>query len=84
MRMNYCNRKHWLSNAIRNYIRYKNKLYPKKQKNIPSVKNLTVYKSYRNKFEYVIKYTEKKYFRDLIVAHKENTRKLWPILLYDK
>ena len=58
IRKKYSNRKPWLSEALRSSIRSKNKLYHK-HKNIPSVKNETVYKSYRNKLNHVLKYAEK-------------------------
>ena len=78
IRKKYSHRKPWLSDALRSSIRSKNKLYHK-HKNIPSVKNETVYKSYRNKLNHVLKYAEK-HFRDLIISHKDNTRKSWPII----
>ena len=79
IRKKYFNRKPWLSDALRSSIRYKNKLYHKYKK-IPSVKNETVYKSYRNKSNHVLKCAEKKYFRDLIISHKDNTRRSWSII----
>ena len=79
IRKKYFNRKPWLSDALRSSIRYKNKLYHKYKK-IPSVKNETVYKSYRNKSNHVLKCAEKKYFRDLIISHEDNTRKSWSII----
>ena len=78
-RKKYSSRKPWLSDALRSSIRYKNKLYHK-YKEIPSVKNQTVYKSYRNKWNHVLKYAEKKCFRDCIISHKDNTRKSWSII----
>ena len=48
IRKKYSNRKPWLSDALRSSIRYQNKLYHQYKK-IPSVKNETVYRSYRNK-----------------------------------
>ena len=79
IRKKYSNRKPWLSDALRNSIRNKNKLYHKYKK-IPSVKNESSYKSFRNKLNHMLKIVEKKYYRDLIIYHKDNTRKYWSII----
>ena len=68
IRKKYSNRKPWLLEALRSSIRYKNKLYHIYKK-IPSVKNETVYESYRNKLTHVLKYAEMKYFSDLIISY---------------
>ena len=79
IRKKYSNRKPWLSDGLRNSIRNKNKLYYKYEK-IPPVKNASSYKSFRNKLNHVLKIAEKKYYRDLIIYHKGNTRKSWSII----
>ena len=76
IRKKYSNRKPWLSDGLRNSIRNKNKLYHKYKK-IPSVKNES---SFRNKLNHMLKIAEKKYYRDLIINHKDNTRKSWSII----
>ena len=65
MRRKYSNGKPWLSDAIRNSIRNKNKLYHEYKK-IPSVRNEIIYKTFRNKLNRVLKFSEKKYYKDLI------------------
>ena len=79
IRKKYSNRKPWLSDGLRNSIRNKNELYHKYKK-IPSVKNESSYKSFRNKLNHMLKIVEKKYYRDLIIYHKDNTRKSWSII----
>ena len=79
IRKKYSNRKPWLSDGLGNSIRNKNKLYHKYKK-IPSVKNESSYKSFRNKLNHMLKIAEKKYHRDLIIYHKDNTRKSWSII----
>ena len=70
----YSNRKQWLSDVLRNSVRNKNKLYHK-YKNIPTIRNETSYKLFRNKLNHVLKIDEKKYYREFIIFHKDNTRK---------
>ena len=79
IRKKYSNRKHWLSDAIRNSIRNKNKLYHKYKK-IPSVRNEITYKTFRNKLNHVLQFAEKKYYKDLIISHWDNARKPWSII----
>ena len=79
IRKKYSNRKPWLSDGLRNSIRNKNKLYHKYKK-IPSVKNESSYKSFRYKLNHMLKIAEKKYYRDLIIYHKDNTRKSWSFI----
>ena len=72
----YSNRKPWISDALRNSIRNKNKLYHKYKK-IPTIRNETSYKLFRNKLNHVLKIAEKKYYRELIISHKDNTVQLY-------
>ena len=75
----YSNRKQWLSDVLRNSVRNKNKLYHK-YINIPTIRNETSYKLFRNKWNQVSKIDEKKYYREFIISHKDNTRKSWSII----
>ena len=79
IRKKYSNRKPWLSDAIRNCIRNKNKLYHKCKK-IPSVRNEIIYKTFRNKLNHVLKFAEKKYYKDFIISHRDNARKSWSVI----
>ena len=65
----YSNRKPWLSDAIRNSIMNKNKLYHKYKK-IPSDRNEIIYKTFKNKLRHVLKFAEK----------RDNAWNLWSII----
>ena len=75
----YSNRKPWLSEALRNCIERKNKMYYAFKK-VPSVSNETCYKKYRNKLNHIILTAEKQYYHDLLEKHKGNLRKSWGII----
>ena len=39
-----------------------------------------VYKNYRNKLKHLLKAAEKKYYSDLVLINKSNSRKMWSII----
>ena len=75
----YSNRKPWLSEALRNSIKFKNKLYYVYQKT-PSVKNEITYKNYKNTLNKLLKRAEKQHYHDLLIKHKDNIRKSWSVI----
>ena len=75
----YNTRKPWLSDALRVSIKKKNKLYRKSVK-IKSVYNEMVYKNYRNTLKHLLKAAEKKYYSELILLNKSNSKKMWSII----
>lgn len=75
----YNNRKPWLTSAIKESIRIKNKLYWRYKK-INSCYNECQYKLYRNKLTKLIKHAEKKHYEALLEANKSNLKKTWSIL----
>ena len=75
----YSNRKPWLSEALRDCIKRKNKMYYVFKK-VSSVKNETSYKKYRNKLNHILQKAEKQYYHDLLNKHKDNLRKSWGIV----
>ena len=75
----YNTRKPWLSDTLRDAIKKKNKLYRKSIK-IKSVYNEMVYKNYRNKLRHLLKAAEKKYYSDLVLVNKSNSKKMWSII----
>ena len=81
MKKGYSNRKPWLSEALRNCIKCKNKLYHVYKK-VPSVKNEICYKKYKNKLTHILLKAEKQYYHDLLNKHKDNMRKSWSIIKY--
>ena len=75
----YSNRKPWLSEALRDCIKRKNKMYYVFKK-VPSVNNEICYKKYRNKLNHILLRAEKQYYHDLLNKHKGNLRKSWGII----
>ena len=75
----YSIRKPWLSEALRDCIKRKNKMYYVFKK-VSSVKNETSYKKYRNKLNHILQKAENQYYHDLLNKHKENLRKSWGIV----
>ena len=39
-----------------------------------------VYKIYRNKLKHLLKAAEKKYYSDLVLVNKTNSKKMWSII----
>ena len=75
----YNNRKPWLSDALRNSIKLKNKLYYKYRK-ISSVYNETCYKSYKQIPQKTLIAAEKQYYHELVTRNKDNMKKSWEII----
>ena len=75
----YNNRKPWLSDALRNSIKLKNKLYYKYKK-ISSVYNETCYKSYKHILQKTLIAAEKQYYHELVTRNKDNMKKSWGII----
>ena len=57
----------------------KNKLYFRKLK-CPSDHNSMFYRAYRNKLNHILRGAERKYYNDLLISNKNNSKKLWSIL----
>ena len=75
----YNNRKPWLSDALRNSIKLKNKLYYKYRK-ISSVYNETCYKSYKQILQKTLIAAGKQYYHELVTRNKDNMKKSWGII----
>ena len=75
----YSNRKPWLSEALRDCIKRKNKMYYVFKK-MPSVNNEICYKKYRNKLNHILLRAEKQYYHDLLNKHKGTLIKSWGII----
>ena len=69
----------WLTNALKISISNKNKLY-KRWKKCPTSKNLTSYKTYRNKLNSVIRRAERDHYDSLLSQNIGNSKKTWNIL----
>ena len=79
IKLRYSNRKPWLTEALKQSIRKKNKLYMKYLK-IKSAQNESNYKRYKNKLNGLLKIAEKKYFAEKFENNKSNLKKTWSIL----
>ena len=75
----YNNRKPWLSEALKNSIRYKNKLY-KKSKRVKSAFYEEYYKQYKSKLQHLMKVAEKQYYHDLILKYKNDMKRSWGLI----
>ena len=79
VRINYHNRKPWLSTGLKTSIKTKNKLYLKSIK-FPSKNNINIYKQYRNKLHSILRKSEREYYSDLLKINKYNLAKSWKII----
>ena len=70
----YYNNKPWLTNAMKDSIKMKNKLYIIRNKaNAPDGRNGR-YRMYRNKLNHILRSAERKYYQDLLIEHKTNVK----------
>ena len=75
----YNNRKPWLTDALRQSIKRKNKLYST-YKRLPCVRNELNYKTYKCKLQNVLRHAEKRYYHELLVKYSGDSRKSWSII----
>ena len=76
---NYKGRKPWLSLALRNSIKHKNKLYVRYLRN-PTQENIEIYKVYKRNLQRLLRLSERKYYEEFIHDNKNNVKKLWGII----
>ena len=75
----YSKNKPWLSTALKESIKIKNKLYVKSKSSSGS-ENVSFYKKYRNKLNQLIRSAERKHFHDVLLEHKSNLKKSWQVI----
>ena len=75
----YNNRKPWLSEASRNSIRHKNKLYTRYKK-VEPVHNEVNYGSYKSKLKQLLKAAQKQHYHDLMIKYKAGMKKSWGVI----
>jgi hypothetical protein len=78
-KVNYRNRKPWLSQGLKTAIKNKNKLYVKSSKS-PTPQNISKYKSYKSQLSKLLKQSERDYYDSLLKENKNNLRNMWNIL----
>lgn len=71
--------KPWFTTGLRKSSKMKNRLYKKYLKN-PTPTKLHSYKSYRNKFNRLIRNCKRKYYQDQFTAASTNIRKTWKLI----
>ena len=76
----YFNNKHWLTPALKESIKTKNKLYINRYKGIDHNKKCEKYKAYRNKLNHLLRSAERKHYQDLLNEHRCNIKKSWQII----
>jgi hypothetical protein len=75
----YNNRKPWLTSALKQSIKYKNKLYLRSRRT-STESNVKHYKEYRNILNRLIRKTERNHYDLLLQKNKNNLRKSWLII----
>ena len=76
----YTNNNPWLTPALKESIKVKNKLYINRNKGDNKEARLQWYKQYRNKLNHILRMTERKYYQDLLSEHKSNVKKAWQVI----
>ena len=79
VKSNYLTKKHWLTEAMKKSIQYKNKLYKHSLK-VNTNMQTHEYKKYKSALKKVLKAAERQHLEDLIKENRSNSRKLWIIL----
>ena len=76
----YFNNKPWLTTALKESIKTKNKLYVDRYKGTNCNERCKIYKAYRNKLNHLLRSAERKHYQDLLNEHRSNVKKSWQII----
>lgn len=79
VKLNYKNRKPWLTKALKTSIRKKNKMFIRYRK-FNNINILNDYKLYKSKLNKLIIEAERDYYLDKFNMHKNNLKKTWSLL----
>ena len=79
VKLGYKTNKPWLTKAMKNSIRTKNKLYIRYLKH-PSFLNEQSYLRYKSKLNYLLRKLERNYIESMLKKHKSNLKKTWQIM----
>ena len=75
----YLTNKPWLTHALKESIKMKNKMYC--TRNIGDFEqNDKCYKKYRNRLNHLLRIAERRYYKELIEKHKSNLKKTWTVI----
>ena len=76
----YCIKKPWLTSALKESIKIKNKLYISRNRGNETERRISHYKTYRNKLHHLLRAAERQYYQDLLTEHKSNLKKSWQLI----
>jgi hypothetical protein len=79
VKIGYKTRLSWLTTGLKNSIKRKNILFLK-QKKSPTVENITLYKTYRNRLNSSLRHAEREYYNAKLNENKSNLKRSWGIL----
>ena len=71
----YYNNKPWLTNALKESIKTKNKLFVNRNKGNDTEERNACYKAYPNRLHHILRTAERQYYQDVIKQHKANIKK---------
>ena len=75
----YRNKLVWLTSGMKKSIKHKQYLFYKMRRH-PSCENITNYKGFRNKLNYLLRKEERNYYETQLNRNKYNLKKTWSIL----
>ena len=78
----YFNNKPWLTIALKESIKTKNKLYIDRYKGVNCNERCKMYKAYRNKLNHLLRSAERKHYQDLLNEQRSNGKKAWQIIKF--
>ena len=79
IKINYRNKKPWLTEALRNSIKTKNNFYVISQKH-QTVCNVNRYKEYKTKLNRLLKKCEREHYDEKFESYKNDLRKSWNLI----
>ena len=79
IKLNYRNRKSWLTHALKKSIKIKNKLCVKSIKH-PSMLNVNRYKEYKTLLSNLMKKSERQFYDKQFKANVHNLKKSWNLI----
>ena len=79
MKINYKNRKPWLTDSLKNSIKVKNKLYTIYMNN-SNLYNKNKYIDYKKVLQKVMRRSERNHYNDILMKNKGNIKKSWELI----
>ena len=79
LKLNYRNRKPWLTNGLKSAIKHKNNLYAN-YKSHPTKKAELIYKNYNRQLNGILFKAERDHYDKLFNSHKNNMKKSWELI----